>query len=146
MVYFSNRHLCSGHPRFFVYDRERYSRPLLSCASGMEGSEVLLHRWLLRSKCRQDVVQNVDFFYVPFYSFCFQNLHIAPGSETEELDKENVLLVKSLEYFDIYRRRQHIFHFAHEFWDFPSWESHVARSKIFAVEANPLIDVTDYRH
>lgn len=45
--------------------------------------------------------------------------------------------------------RKHIFHFAHEFWDFPSWEAHVGRSKIFAVEANPLVNVVyqrPYRH
>ena len=101
-----------------------------------------------------------------------RNLHIKPGTETEELDKHNIAVVKSLDYFDVYRRRrvervaivtvglkfshdarksqivqrQHIFHFAHEFWDFPSWEAYVARSKIFAVEANPLIDVENYRH
>ena len=141
--------ICSqqGHPRFFVYETEEfYRRPLLLCATGMEGSEVLLHRWLLRSKCRVSSFEDADFFYVPFYSFCFQNLHIQPGSETEELDKHNIRLVQSLEHFDVYRRRQHIFHFAHEFWDFPSWEAHVARAKILAVEANPLIDVQQYRH
>ncbi|CAJ1415357.1 unnamed protein product [Effrenium voratum] len=132
--------------RFFVYDTGIYSKPVLLCASGMEGSEVLLHRWLLRSACRTLDAHAADFFYVPFYSFCFQNLNIQPGKETEELDRHNVALVKSLEHFDVYRRRQHIFHFAHEFWDFPSWEAHVARSKIFAVEANPLMDVIQYRH
>ncbi|CAE6940996.1 Mgat1 [Symbiodinium sp. CCMP2456] len=133
-------------PRFYVYDTGDYARPLLSCASGMEGSEVMLHRFLLRSRCRTRDPAEADFFYVPFYSFCFQNLHIKPGTETEELDKHNIAVVNSLEHFDVYRRRQHIFHFAHEFWDFPSWESYVARAKIFAVEANPLIDVVNYRH
>ncbi|CAE7374323.1 unnamed protein product [Symbiodinium pilosum] len=136
--------------RFYVYDLGDYTRPLLSCASGMEGSEVLLHRWMLQSRCRTLDPEAADFFYVPFYSFCFQllglNLHIKPGTETLELEKHNVAVVKSLQYFDVYRRRQHIFHFAHEFWDFPSWEAHVGRSKIFAVEANPLIDVENYRH
>ncbi|CAE7504815.1 IRX10 [Symbiodinium necroappetens] len=140
--------LCAAEqrPRFYVYDTGDYARPLLSCASGMEGSEVMLHRFLLRSRCRTRDPAEADFFYVPFYSFCFQNLHIKPGTETEELDKHNIAVVNSLEYFDVYRRRQHIFHFAHEFWDFPSWESYVARAKIFAVEANPLIDVVNYRH
>ncbi|CAE7312523.1 GUT1 [Symbiodinium natans] len=136
----------SKRPSFYVYDTGDYARPLLSCASGMEGSEVMLHRFLLRSRCRTLSPDDADFFYVPFYSFCFQNLHIKPGTETEELDKHNIAVVKSLDYFDVYRRRQHIFHFAHEFWDFPSWEAYVARSKIFAVEANPLIDVENYRH
>ncbi|CAE8624800.1 unnamed protein product, partial [Polarella glacialis] len=133
-------------PRFFVYETGEYAKPLLSCASGMEGSEVLLHRFLLRSACRTREPEEADYFYVPFYSFCYQNLHIAPGSETVELDRHNVALVKSLAHFDVYRSRQHIFHFAHEFWDFPSWDQHVARSVIFAVEANPLIDVVNYRH
>ena len=58
--------------RFFVYDTGIYSKPVLLCASGMEGSEVLLHRWLLRSACRTLDAHAADFFYVPFYSFCFQ--------------------------------------------------------------------------
>jgi len=135
-----------GHPTFYVYNTGDYARPLLSCASGMEGSEVMLHRFLLESRCRSFDPADAEYFYVPFYSFCFQNLHIKPGTETEELDKHNIAIVKSLDHFDVYRRRQHIFHFAHEFWDFPSWEQHVSRSKIFAVEANPLIDVETYRH
>ncbi|CAL1166918.1 unnamed protein product [Cladocopium goreaui] len=135
-----------GHPWFFVYTtKPEYASPLLTCAAGMEGSETLLHRWLLRSRCRTESPDDADFFYVPFYSFCFQNLHMKAGSEAEELDKHNIELVKSLEHFDVYRRRQHIFHFAHEFWDFPSWEAHVGRSKIFAIEANPLVDARRYR-
>eukprot|EP00434_Breviolum_minutum_P009402 symbB.v1.2.008280.t1/scaffold519.1/size192877/8 len=144
--------MCSlpGHARFFVYEtKKEYTSPLLSCATGMEGSEVLLHRWLLQSKCRTSDPEAADFFYVPFYSFCFQNFHIEPGKEMEELDRHSVALAQNLEHFDIYRRRKHIFHFAHEFWDFPSWEAHVGRSKIFAVEANPLVNVVyqrPYRH
>lgn len=65
----------SGHARFFVYEtKKEYTSPLLSCATGMEGSEVLLHRWLLQSKCRTSDPEAADFFYVPFYSFCFQSL------------------------------------------------------------------------
>ena len=69
----------SKRPSFYVYDTGDYARPLLSCASGMEGSEVMLHRFLLRSRCRTLSPDDADFFYVPFYSFCFQllSLHLA---------------------------------------------------------------------
>ena len=69
-------HLCAAEerPKFYVYDTGDYARPLLSCASGMEGSEVMLHRFLLRSRCRTRDPADADFFYVPFYSFCFQPL------------------------------------------------------------------------
>lgn len=128
-----------GSPRIFVYDTGKYSAPVLECSAGMEGVEVLLHRFLLESKCRTLDASEADFFYVPVYFTCYQNLHIPAGSESSELDLHMLSLLRSLDFFDVHRRSRHIFLFPHEFWDFPSWEAHIARSVIWAVEANPIV-------
>ena len=111
----------AGAPRVFVYETgELVARPL-ACSAGMEGVEVFFHHFFLASACRTRDPEEADLFYVPFYSFCYQNEHIAPGNETAELDRLNLNLVASLAHYHGSAKSRHMFLFPHEFWDFPSW-------------------------
>eukprot|EP00927_Polykrikos_kofoidii_P065101 TRINITY_DN60897_c0_g1_i1.p1 TRINITY_DN60897_c0_g1~~TRINITY_DN60897_c0_g1_i1.p1 ORF type:complete len:577 (+),score=62.87 TRINITY_DN60897_c0_g1_i1:196-1926(+) len=127
-----------NRPRVFVYETGKLAQRPLYCSAGMEGVEVLVHHFLLRSSCRVYTPDEADFFFAPFYSFCYQNSNLQPGNEVAQLDALHQGLIKGLAYFTEERRHQHIFLFAHEFWDFLSWRRWVSQSTLFVVEANPL--------
>lgn len=127
-----------GAPRVYVYETGKLSERPLACSAGMEGVEVFYHRFFTTSACRTYLPEEADLFYVPFYSFCYQNEHLAPGNETAELDALNLGLVSSLAHYSGDAKSRHLFLFPHEFWDFPSWRGAVASAQLLVVEANPL--------
>eukprot|EP00397_Hematodinium_sp_SG-2012_P019910 GEMP01020485.1.p1 GENE.GEMP01020485.1~~GEMP01020485.1.p1 ORF type:complete len:491 (+),score=106.61 GEMP01020485.1:72-1544(+) len=123
--------------KIYVYDTGPRMFPTLKCVRGMEGVEVLLHRFVLSSPCRTTDPRRADYFFVPFYANCHQRESAEPILDPQ-LDRYFIDVLDKLEYFDAYRRRDHMFLFAHDDWGFPSWQDHVARSVLLAVETNPL--------
>ena len=126
-------------PKIYVYDHLDWaSTPIVKCAFGMEGVEVLLHRYFLYSKCRTMNPGEADYFFVPFYSFCYQNMHISKGNEGAELNRLFIEIKNSLPYFSGDSVGKHIWVFPHEFWSFPDWRKEVGESILYVVEANGL--------
>eukprot|EP00392_Amoebophrya_sp_AT5.2_P014457 g14606.t1 len=133
--------LGSEKKRVFVYDSpifEKYTRLRLSTASGQEGMEVLIHRWLensngfftpLNSNCRVANPENADFYYVPFYHNGYQREFFDPPL----LDSTEVMR-------EAFRRRDHVFLFAHEYWGARELvtDHNVDKSILLVVESNPL--------
>jgi len=66
-----SRHCYNSSLKVFVYDvPENLTRPLVHCAQGQWGTEVLFHRFLLSASCRTTDPEEADFFYVPIYGTC----------------------------------------------------------------------------
>ncbi|CAD7930926.1 unnamed protein product [Amoebophrya sp. A25] len=131
--------------KIYVYDNDiirKYTRIRISTTAGQEGIEPLLHRWLENSACRTLDPEEADFFFVPFYHNGFQREAYDPPLEdsTEIMREAYHELIPSLEYFDSFRRRDHIFLFAHEFWGARElWHrDHASKAILLVVESNPL--------
>eukprot|EP00927_Polykrikos_kofoidii_P053543 TRINITY_DN48154_c0_g1_i1.p1 TRINITY_DN48154_c0_g1~~TRINITY_DN48154_c0_g1_i1.p1 ORF type:complete len:623 (-),score=52.48 TRINITY_DN48154_c0_g1_i1:67-1935(-) len=111
-------------PRIFVYDldNDRWTRPLLTCSTGLVATDIWLHRELLRSSCRTDRPEEADLFFVPVYAHCLRSGSRGIEESTRRVTNVTEIyrgdyneLLGSLQYF---RRRpqDHIFLFSNELW------------------------------
>ncbi|CAD7944983.1 unnamed protein product [Amoebophrya sp. A120] len=141
----------------YVYDNptvQKYTNLRLSTSFGQEGIEVLLHRWLEQSFCRTTDPDLADFFFVPFYHNGYQREAFDPPLQdsTEVMREAYRELFPTLQYFDSFRKKDHIFLFAHEFWGARELVAHpelrVDKAILLVVESNPLdmIDTNATQH
>lgn len=126
--------------KVYVYDLPEGLRgPVLQCAGGQWGTEVLMHRFFEKAECRTTNPEEADFFYVPMYATCLSVKHgIANDGEAAALLWDP--LVRFLDASPWFRRhggRDHIFLFADgqsaRIWD--SYNLVRGESIFFMVEA-----------
>ena len=99
---------------------------------------------MLRSNCRTLDAGQADFFFVPFYQNGWQREAFDPPilNAEKELEQGWTEVMREIThgYFDAYRRRDHVFLFAHEFWGARRlWHrDHVSKAILLVSESNPL--------
>jgi len=101
--------------RIYVYEvPHELVSPVLHCAHGQWGTEVLFHRFFQHAACRTLDPEEADFFYVPVYSTCiYVQRNVKGDGEAAQLLWDP--LVRFLDRSPWFRRRNqrdHIFLFA----------------------------------
>ncbi|XP_010260508.1 PREDICTED: probable glucuronoxylan glucuronosyltransferase F8H [Nelumbo nucifera] len=111
-----------------------------SCVKGQWGTQVKIHRLLLKSKFRTLKKEDADLFFVPAYVKC---VRMMGGFNDKEINQTYVKILSQMPYFRLSGGRNHIFIFpsgagAHLF---RSWATYLNRSIILTPEG----DRTDKR-
>ncbi|PIA47666.1 hypothetical protein AQUCO_01400344v1 [Aquilegia coerulea] len=111
-----------------------------SCVKGQWGTQVKIHKLLLKSKFRTLVKEEADLFFVPSYVKC---VRMMGGLNDKEINQTYVKVLTQMPYFRLSGGRNHIFIFpsgagAHLF---RSWAAYLNRSIILTPEG----DRTDKR-
>ncbi|KAK9748855.1 hypothetical protein RND81_02G085500 [Saponaria officinalis] len=122
-----------------LYGRDRRISPE-SCVKGQWGTQVKIHRMLLKSKFRTLNKEEADLFFVPAYAKC---VRMMGGLNDKEINQTYVKVLSQMPYFRLSGGRNHIFVFpsgagAHLF---KSWAVFLNRSIILTPEG----DRTDKR-
>jgi len=107
------RRSCFGTAlRIFVYDvPEHLTSPILNCAHGQWGTEVLFHHFFLNSDCRTSDPEEADFFYVPIYCTCLSQHMESNVEAAKQLWDPLVQFLSSSPWFTRRNMRDHIFLF-----------------------------------
>ncbi|KAI3672817.1 hypothetical protein L6452_38917 [Arctium lappa] len=111
-----------------------------SCLKGQWGTQVKIHKLLLKSRFRTHKQAEADLFFVPSYVKC---VRMMGGLNDKEINQTYVKVLSQMPYFRLSGGRDHIFVFpsgagAHLF---KSWASYINRSIILTPEG----DRTDKR-
>uniref|UniRef100_A0A2P2JHZ1 Exostosin GT47 domain-containing protein n=2 Tax=Rhizophora mucronata TaxID=61149 RepID=A0A2P2JHZ1_RHIMU len=106
-----------------------------SCVKGQWGSQVKIHRLLLKSRFRTRKKEEADLFFVPAYVKC---VRMMGGLNDKEINQTYVKLLSQMPYFRRSGGRDHIFVFpsgagAHLF---RSWAKYINRSIILTPEGD----------
>ncbi|KAI4365196.1 hypothetical protein MLD38_021204 [Melastoma candidum] len=148
---------CGGHGyrlslKLYVYEEDEIDglRPLLygrdgkitpeDCVKGQWGTQVKIHKLLLKSRFRTKNKEEADLFFVPTYVKC---VRMMGGLNDKEINQTYVKVLSQMPYFRLSGGRNHIFVFpsgagAHLF---RSWATYINRSIILTPEG----DRTDKR-
>ncbi|XP_057975137.1 probable glucuronosyltransferase GUT1 isoform X2 [Malania oleifera] len=138
--------------KIYVYDEHEIDglKPLLygrdgtisphSCVKGQWGTQVKIHKLLLKSRFRTTKKEEADMFFVPTYVKC---VRMMGGLNDKEINQSFVKVLSQMPYFRLSGGRNHIFVFpsgagAHLF---KSWATYLNRSIILTPEG----DRTDKR-
>lgn len=111
-----------------------------ACIKGQWGTQVKIHKLLLKSKFRTKNKEEADLFFVPSYVKCVRMLG---GLSDKEINQTYVKVLSQMPYFRLSGGRDHVFVFpsgagAHLF---KSWATYLNRSIILTPEG----DRTDKR-
>lgn len=111
-----------------------------NCVKGQWGTQVKIHKLLLKSKFRTLKKEEADLFFVPSYVKC---VRMMGGLNDKEINQTYVKVLRQMPYFRLSSGRNHIFVFpsgagAHLF---RSWAAYLNRSIILTPEG----DRTDKR-
>lgn len=111
-----------------------------ACIKGQWGTQVKIHKLLLKSKFRTMNKEEADLFFVPAYAKC---VRMMGGLNDKEINQTYVKVLSQMPYFRLSGGRNHIFVFpsgagAHLF---KSWATYMNRSIILTPEG----DRTDKR-
>nr|XP_043606435.1 probable glucuronoxylan glucuronosyltransferase F8H isoform X2 [Erigeron canadensis] len=125
--------------KLLLYGRDGTISPQ-SCLKGQWGTQVKIHRLLLKSRFRTHNKAEADLFFVPSYVKC---VRMMGGLNDKEINQTYVKVLSQMPYFRLSGGRDHIFVFpsgagAHLF---KSWATFINRSIILTPEG----DRTDKR-
>ncbi|KAG0476639.1 hypothetical protein HPP92_013480 [Vanilla planifolia] len=111
-----------------------------SCVKGQWGTQVKIHRLLLKSKFRTMKKEEADLFFVPSYVKCVRMLG---GLNDKEINAAFIKVLRQMPYFRLSGGRDHVFVFPSGAgaYLFRSWEAFLNRSIILTPEG----DRTDKR-
>ncbi|KAG8633259.1 probable glucuronoxylan glucuronosyltransferase F8H isoform X1 [Manihot esculenta] len=106
-----------------------------ACVKGQWGTQVKIHRLLLRSRFRTRKKEEADFFFVPAYVKC---VRMMGGLNDKEINQTYVKVLSQMPYFRRSGGRDHVFVFpsgagAHLF---RSWATYINRSIILTPEGD----------
>ncbi|CAB4289148.1 unnamed protein product [Prunus armeniaca] len=106
-----------------------------TCLKGQWGTQVKIHRLLLKSRFRTQKKEEADLFFVPAYTKC---VRMMGGLNDKEINQSYVKVLSQMPYFRRSGGRDHIFVFpsgagAHLF---RSWATYINRSIILTPEGD----------
>ncbi|KAG6624320.1 hypothetical protein I3843_16G020100 [Carya illinoinensis] len=133
--------------KIYVYDEDEIDglKPLMygrkgtitaqACLKGQWGTQVKVHKLLLKSSYRTRKKEEADLFFVPAYVKC---VRMMGGLNDKEIDRTYVKVISQMPYFRRSGGRDHIFIFpsgagAHLF---KSWATYINRSIILTPEGD----------
>ncbi|XP_059455578.1 probable beta-1,4-xylosyltransferase IRX10 [Corylus avellana] len=133
--------------KIYVYDEDEIDglKPLMygrdgritaeACSKGQWGTQVKIHKLLLKSRYRTRKKEEADLFFVPAYVKC---VRMMGGLNDEEINQTYVKVISQMPYFRRSGGRDHIFVFpsgigAHLF---RSWATFINRSIILTPEGD----------
>ncbi|XP_034677451.1 probable beta-1,4-xylosyltransferase IRX10 [Vitis riparia] len=117
-----------------LYGRDG-SIPTEVCVTGQWGTQVKIHRLLLKSRFRTRRKEEADLFFVPTYIKC---VRMKGGLNDKEIDQMYVKVLSQMPYFRLSGGRNHIFVFPSGAGPhlFKSWATYLNRSIILTPEGD----------